>query len=107
MRNKDTDRKILKINRMTDAQLRDTIIRLESGQTHTYTNKEGNEVTKTGAPHTTSKYFQHLATEMETRVNRLLNQGKKVEALTLLKDILEGYKENNLFKHGIVAHGQG
>lgn len=62
-----SDRKIKKINRMTNEEIKGLMFDLEKGQSHTYTNSQGNEVIKQGAPQTSSKYYRHLTEELQRR----------------------------------------
>lgn len=70
MRRDKQERKIKKINRMTTEEIKSKMNSLDAGQSHTYTNKEGNEVTKTGSSHCNSKYYRHLAEELGRRDNK-------------------------------------
>lgn len=67
------EKKIQKINRMTNDQIKSKMLSLEEGQSHTYTNKEGNEVTKKGSPQTTSKYYIHLKEELTRRLTKTID----------------------------------
>jgi hypothetical protein len=73
MRNNKQERKIKKVNRMTTDSIKALMFDLEKGQTHTYTNSQGNETTKQGSSHASSKYYRHLKQELVQRLRGVVN----------------------------------